>query len=1028
MKRLYTQRIYRRATAFIGCLMSFCMAGAQGVTYAPHSLMATGKWVKITVPQTGFYELSDSLITAAGFDDVSKVRLYGYGGAIQPETLNAAYLTNTDDMPQVPLCMTGGRRVFHAIGPVGWDTPTTLTRQRNPYSQYGAYFLADVGDEPLIMDSEAFEHAYYPTPDDYHALYEVDDFSWYHGGRNLFDSRTFGTDVERTYALPSHQSNGATLSVVMSYKNYCEASVAVNGNIVGYITVNAQTTKQPGGKAKPGGYNKAAVDTWTFATEATNADSIRVTIRQLSGSEMRLDYLQLTFSEPRPLAELATAPLPQPSIAGETENQDLHAHGPADMIIIIPQSGLLAEQAERLAQMHRQHDSLSTRVVNAGMLYNEFSSGTPDVAAYRRYMKMLYDRAGSNTADKPKYLLLMGGSAFDNRMISSNFHQRNTTDYLLCYESDNSTSETECYVTDDFFTMLDEGEGNDILKYDKSDVAVGRLPAVTPEDAEIMVDKAECYRLRTTAGAWQNVVCFMGDDGNANLHMNDADTVAKRVQAMWPFMNVKKVYWDAYQRVTTSNGNTYPDATNLIRQQMRDGALLMNYSGHGNASSFSHEHVVDISDFSISSSLRLPVWFTASCDVAPFDGHGTYIAQQAMLNPQGGAIAFIGTTRTVYASHNRSLNKAFMQHLFSYDESGQPMPIGEALRRAKNDQVKGSATAKQAGINRLHFTLLGDPALRLPLPTAHAVIDSINGIPANEETILLIAGDSATVAGHVEGYSDFCGLASLTLKDAQQTITCRMNPLAADEMPKKPLVFTDRPTTLFVGNDSVKNAKFRFTFAVPKDISYSDDPGQILVYAINDQRTVFANGGNTNFVMGSADDYEVLNHEGPVITAWLENSNFRNGDATSSVTPLFHADMYDEDGINAAGCGIGHDIEIVIDGQMARTYNLNSYFNYDFSQYRSGYVDYVLPALTEGSHELLFRVWDMLNNSSTVTLQFTVGMGAVRAAIEQQSATGINMQTYIADITGRAVTNHATGILIYRTPDGKVKKMVRRRQ
>ena len=999
-------------------------AWAQQQRYARHSLMATGKWVKITVPETGFYELSDSLLEAAGFSDPDRVRLYGYGGAMQPEKLSGDYLADTDDLPQVPMAVVGGHRLFFAVGPVGWESAASTTRLRNPYSTYGAYFLSDTGEEPERLDAEDFIDSYYPMPYFYHSLYEADDYSWYFGGRNLYDGRTFGTGVERTYTLCSHSSTDATLTVVMSYNDTNEEKPK---HIVGNIIIDDTTTKQPGGKAKPGDYDRAVVDTWTFNVGAITSDSIHVTIRQLSGSDMRLDYIQMAFSEPKPLTADAMASLPQPAVVGLVANQDLHGHEPADMVIIIPPSGRLAEQAERLAQLHRQHDMLRVRVVNAAQLYNEFSSGTPDANAYRRYMKMLYDQAGNTAADKPKFLILMGASSYDNRMLTSDFNHKNPDDYLLCYESDNSVSETESYVTDEFFAMLDDGEGGDILKYDKSDVAVGRLPALTVEEATVLVDKAECYRLRRTAGSWQNVVCFMGDDGNANLHMNDADTVAKRVQAQWPFMNVKKVYWDAYQRITTSKGNSYPDATNLIRQQMSDGALLMNYSGHGNATSLSHESVLELSDFSISSSLRLPVWFTASCDVSPFDGAGNYIARQAMLNPEGGAIVFIGTTRTVYASHNRALNKAFTQHLLSMDESGLPMPIGEALRRAKNYQVKGAATSRQAGINRLHFALLGDPALRLPLPTAHAVIDSINSMPANDETVLLTAGDTATVAGHIEGYEDFCGLATLTVKDAIQTITCRMNPLTADEMPKKPLVYNDRPVTLFVGNDSIVGGRFRFCFAVPKDISYSDDPGQMLVYACNEQNTVFAHGGNENFVMGSADDYETMNAEGPVIAVWLESSNFRNGDVTSA-TPLLHADLYDEDGINASGCGIGHDIEIIIDGKMSQTYNLNSYFNYDFSQFRSGYVDYTLPMLAEGSHELLFRAWDVLNNSSTVKLQFFVGDGAIRAAINQPAATPVYSGTAVADLTGRTAGRHATGILLYRTPDGKVKKMVRRRQ
>ena len=65
----------------------------------------------------------------------------------------------------------------------------------------------------------------------------------------------------------------------------------------------------------------------------------------------------------------------------------------ADLIIILPAREDLRQQAERLAQEHRDTDGMTVTLVEAPQIYNEFSSGTPDVTAYRRLMKMLYDRA-----------------------------------------------------------------------------------------------------------------------------------------------------------------------------------------------------------------------------------------------------------------------------------------------------------------------------------------------------------------------------------------------------------------------------------------------------------------------------------------------------------------------------------------------------------------------------------------------------------------------------------------------------------
>ncbi len=119
--------------------------------YAEHSVLRKGSWAKIRVPNSGVYQLSDAVISNAGFSNPSRVKIYGYGGALQPEMLTGEYLSATDDLREVPTCIVNGRRLFRAQGPVTWST--TNDRVRNPYSDYGYYFLTESDDEPSAVDN-----------------------------------------------------------------------------------------------------------------------------------------------------------------------------------------------------------------------------------------------------------------------------------------------------------------------------------------------------------------------------------------------------------------------------------------------------------------------------------------------------------------------------------------------------------------------------------------------------------------------------------------------------------------------------------------------------------------------------------------------------------------------------------------------------------------------------------------------------------------------------------------------------------
>ena len=927
--------------------------------YAANSILATGKWAKIRVPSSGVYQITESLIKKAGFSSLSKIKVYGYGGNLQAERLDGNTLKELDDLKEVATYDRGKSLLFYARGPVSWSSPTATRRTRNPYSDYGYYFITETTnseEEPLKADSAAFISAFYPSNNDYHSIYEVDGYAWYHGGRNLYDSKAISSGSSQKVVLSKPaDATSAQLSVNVSAGSSSSVEVLHNGASLGTITISVPAKYYAGNEA---------LKTYTISSQQAK-DTI--TIRNNGSSPVRLDFVSAAWDKPSPAPSLDGS-FPDAEYVYNITNQNHHADSAADMVIIIPTSQKLQKQANRLADFHRQHDGMRVNVVPADELFNEFSSGTPDANAYRRYMKMLYDRAETE-ADMPSHLLLFGDCVWDNRMLTQDCRNMSPDDYLLVFESENSFSETTCYADDGFYCLLDDGEGANLLTSDRPDIAVGRFPVTTEAEAKIMVDKTIGYVENKNAGSWQNTIVFMGDDGDANIHMHDVNEVADATISAHPEYLVRKIMWDAYPQETSASGHGYPAVTNLIKRLQSSGALIFDYGGHGRPDQVSHENVLRLTDFKAFSNKNLPLWVTATCDIMPYDGVEPTIGEAAVLNENGGAMAFFGTARTVFVPENKAINRAFMKYVLTYDSNGKPITIGEAQRLTKSYLITSS---EDRSANKLQYQLLGDPAVALHLPTQKVVVDSINGISVNDtqKKATLQAGSIATISGHIEGNNDFTGLVSATVRDSRELITCNMNASAAAD---SAFTFYDYTKYLFNGSDSIKNGKFNLSFAVPMDINYSDKAGIMNFHAVSSDKQMLAHGYCTNFIVGGTATVD-NDSIGPSIFCYLNSPSFVNGGNVNS-TPYFVAQITDANGINSTGNGIGHDLQLIIDGDMAKTYTLNDNFVYDFGTYTSGTTYYQIPELSAGKHTLKFRAWDILNNSSTVSLDFNVVRG-----------------------------------------------------
>jgi len=641
-------------------------------------------------------------------------------------------------------------------------------------------------------------------------------------------------------------------------------------------------------------------------------------------------------------------------------NQDLHGQSPVDMIIISHPDFLA--QANQLANLHALQDGLQSVVITPEQIYNEFSSGAPDVSAIRDFVKLLYDNA-STSDDQPKYLLLFGDGSFDN--VSDH---KNNTNFILTYQSVNSLGPTRSYVTDDFYGILDDGE--EVIT-GLLDIGIGRLPVSTVEEAQSVVDKIVHYTDSITRGEWRNMICFIGDDEDNNIHMRDANSLANQVNGSNPAYITQKIFLDAYPQISTPSGETYPDVNAAITDRVNSGALIINYVGHGNERGLAHEGILGISDIlSWENFDYMPLFITATCEFSRFDdiertGTGdinkkTSAGEQVLLNPDGGGIGLLTTTRLVYSNPNFVLNQNFYNFAFDKDSLQQALRLGDILRLTKN--VSGSSE------NKRNFTLLGDPALRLAYPEFTIITDSLNGqeITVAEDTLKALS--KVTISGHVEDFGgstldQFSGVIYPVIYDKSASVTT----LGNDDDP--PMTFDVQNNILYKGQASIVNGRFTFSFVVPKDISYQVDFGKVNYYGKGQMGD--ANGFYSEVLIGGFSDDPLIDNTGPLIQLYMNNEYFVSGGITDE-DPTIFAIVSDENGINTVGNGIGHDITAILDDNYQNLLVLNDYYEADLNSYRSGKIHYQLSSLSLGEHTISLKVWDVLNNSSLATIDFVV--------------------------------------------------------
>jgi len=642
-----------------------------------------------------------------------------------------------------------------------------------------------------------------------------------------------------------------------------------------------------------------------------------------------------------------------PILVKEVANQNLHQLENIDFVIVSPPQFL--SYANQLAQIHRDIDNYKVEVVTPELLYNEFSSGTPDVGAIRAFMKMLYNKAGTDQSKMPKYLLLYGDGSYNNKQYFAG-----NSNLILTYQSENSLTPTASFVTDDYFGMLDYGEGGHVGLLD---IGIGRFPVKNETEAATMLRKVRQYLSPTSYGDYKNILTFIADDEDGNMHMAQSDVIANRIDTTYNIYNIEKIYLDAYKQVLTPHGHRYPDVNIAINNRINKGSFIVNYVGHGNEINLAHEHVVGMADInSWTNFTKLPLFMTATCEFSRFDDYNrTTAGESILLSPQGGSIAMFTTTRLVYSQSNYSLSQKFYSFIFEQDSLGNIYSLGDLMRLSKNN------TGGVADINKRNFSLLGNPALKLTYPKLQILTDSINKIHIDSYTDTINSLSRITISGHISNngiLADwFNGVIYPTVFDKKSNLTTLANDGGA------PFIFKAQNNIIYKGAATVENGKFTFSFIVPRDISYTIGQGKISYYADNGANHDAS--GYTYVNIGGAGNANICDDEGPEIKLFLNDESFVYGSITNE-SPILIAILKDSLGINTIGTGIGHDITAVINNNTGKTIVLNDFYKSDLDSYQSGRVEYPLQKLETGLHKIKVKCWDVCNNSSEAYIEFIV--------------------------------------------------------
>lgn len=1010
-------------------------------TYAGQSRLAAGRWVKVSVSESGIYAITNAQLQKWGFGDAAKVRVYGYGARRISDALTAS--NYIDDLPLVQSLSTSQGLIFYAVGPEQWTASSAgaYVNTSNIYTSQAYYFLSDAtfdDDAPTVETVEASLQGEIVEQYVDRLHYELDRVSLGESGWLLLGENLKSGAAKVIFDTPDAKSAVIECAIVSDNTNSGTIQISVNGQT---LTANADDKVNASGSNN---YVHGAITVTNHDVESlSDKTTINVSVQSAAAmNECRLDYVSLSVlralkmkevntlnfwldspsaalqtngksdiavwdvTDPLNIAAMqlrtrddgavawsnpkagsrsyaafsASASLPAPTYVGTVANQNLHGME-ADVDMVVLSAPDFMAQGQRIAQLHANASvPLKVAVVNVEHVYNEFGSGAPDISALRKFLKMLYDRGNaSDSTVKLKYALLLGRPTYDHRQLTAQFDGVKTQFVVPCWMGDDRRSQLSDNTGygTDDFIAMLEDYSGTNLGLDDLSIAVGRIPARNVDEIKSSVDKLQQYMQKNKHGAWKNSFVFLADDGDNGVHARQTENMIAEI------LNTP----DAHNFIS----KVYVDAYDIIggsceggRQDMYrmldEGVVWWNFAGHANNHSWTAENMLNYNDINNLFLSRLPVLMAATCDFLRWDS-STESGGEILFNHRyGGNIATISATRPVYITDNGYFTRAVGRAINTRDENGQRVRLGDIYRIAKNN-ILTDAGDRRANKNRLRFVLMGDPALCLAIPSNIVTLDQIEGVPVDTEAQITIkALQRLTMSGSVRTPQ------GEIIDDFQGVVQLhiydaeRSITTQGKRDDNVPITFEQHGNLLFSGSATVSNGQFTINVAMPGEVADNFRPATANMYAYSSNGTE-ASGLNSDFYVYGLDESAPIDEVEPTIDGmWLNRTDFASGDAVNE-SPMLIADVRDDVGINLSSAGVGHQMTITLDGKKTYT-DVSLYYTPSADGTPSGSINYPLDNLTDGEHSLRLRIWDTSLNSTESEIRFTVRNGLAPTILE----------------------------------------------
>lgn len=998
----------------------------QTYSYKENSVLKTGKWVKIAVTSAGAYKLTFSQIQSLGFSNPSSVRIFGNNEGMLPFMNNQYVADDLVELPLYKtndfiVFYAEGASLWQ------YDKTNNYFYQTpNNYTDTAYLFVTDYNsgsDNSFPLLSQETNPQYTINSAIRVAKHEQDIVNLVRSGRMwlgedfIFNKQqTFSFNIENVvtnqaskliYAFAARSPVNSTMQVkylnnideftlapfsgfdynqYVDYKlvektytpnsNKFEITFTYNSSApsanawIDYIILNAIVNLSYVdqliffntnyiGSNNVSKFNISNATNNLIILDITNPQTPKQV--QYSFSNGTISFTQKTDSIKKYIVfnpSNAQSPILSGSKIGTIENQNLHQIIPNTQMLIITDKSFIS-QANALAQIHQSNDSLICSVVDVDKIYNEFSSGMKDASAIRNFIKMTYIKSAYNL----KYVLLMGDGTFNNKGKTT----KNNPNFIPTYQSNSSFNIYNqgglSFTTDDFYALLDQNEGESIGLLD---IGIGRFPIKNSQEADLMVSKIKAYYDAKNFGNWQNIITILADDRDkeSDNFVKDGESLSNILNNKFKFINIKKIYLDAYKQITSANGQEYPDAFNELNNRINMGTLIVNYLGHGSELRLSSEGLINKNSVNKWSNMdKLALFITGTCKFSRFDNSDanddpTSAGEHLLLDNDGGAIALISTSRVTYAGSNLNLNSRFYEYMFG-EINQKPLSIGDAYRISKN------LTNDE---NKKIFVLLGDPAIRLNYARDKVILTKINDIDIDEFKDTVKAFSKIKIEGFVADknsiiLNNFNGKVIITLFDKKIDLKTLNNDGHGA------MDYWNQFTILFKGTAKATNGQFSAEFKIPKDIFYNFGKAKFSFLAFDNK--INATGYNNDITLGGvAQNYEI-DTIAPIIKLFLNDTLFVNG-GVSNPNPYIYAIIEDNSGINLSSANVGHDIIAYLDNDNQNIFTLNEYFETFPNNFKKGFIKYQFFNIPQGNHTLTLKAYDIYNNPAQKTLSFNV--------------------------------------------------------